>query len=211
MMRKINLLVFAGVLLLAGAVGLTAYNLYSEAHAGTVSDAAITEIIAAVPETRPALTEEEVLALPPEEIEEYPDYIVDPYKDLPLITIGDYQYCGTVSIPTISIELPVINECTDAALKTAPCRYEGSAYLNNMVICGHNYKTHLGHIRNLAVGDPVTFTDNKGNVFSYHVTGIETLGAYDSDIMTEGNYGLTLFTCTLGGKTRVTVRCERDK
>ena len=61
----------------------------------------------------------------------------------------------------------------------SPCRYSGSAYLKNMIIAGHNYRTHFSGIKRLNTGDSVVFTDADGNVFSYEVAEIETVGGYD--------------------------------
>ena len=50
--------------------------------------------------------------------------------------------------------------------------------------------------------------DVNGNVFTYEVTEVYTLGAEDVEEMVTGDeWDLTLFTCTLGGQSRITVRC----
>ena len=96
-----------------------------------------------------------------------------------------------------------------ALLNIAPCRYTGSVYLNSMVVAAHNYSTHFGRLKELSPGDSIAFTDSDGNVFSYSVIEIETLSPYAIDDMTTGDWDLTLFTCTVGGAQRVTVRCAR--
>lgn len=94
-------------------------------------------------------------------------------------------------------------------MKVSPCRYEGSVYLNNMVICGHNYNTHFGTLKDLEKGDLLTFTDMDGNVFWYQVMVIEILQPTAVEEMVSGDWDLTLFTCTTGGATRVTIRCDK--
>ena len=47
-----------------------------------------------------------------------------------------------------------------------------------------------------------------GNVFRYEVVELETLMPTAIEEMTSGDWDLTLFTCTIGGGSRVTVRCE---
>ena len=54
------------------------------------------------------------------------------------------------------------------------------------------------------------FTDVEGNVLSYTVAETELLDGSDVEAMEAGDWDLTLFTCTVGGKTRVTVRCLRQ-
>ena len=79
-----------------------------------------------------------------------------------------------------------------------------------MVIAAHNSEAHFKKISNLQEGDIVTFTDAVGNVFTYSVAGIELLQPDEVDNMTNGQWPLTLFTCTYGGASRVTVRCEKN-
>ena len=56
----------------------------------------------------------------------------------------------------------------------------------------------------------ITFADAVGNEFTYSVAGIEILQPEEVDDMTSGQWPLTLFTCTYGGASRVTVRCEKE-
>ena len=59
------------------------------------------------------------------------------------------------------------------------------------------------------MGDELSFTDADGNVFYYTVDEIETLSPFATEEMTSSGWDLTLFTCTVGGASRVTVRCEK--
>src|SRR5699024_11741520 len=56
-----------------------------------------------------------------------------------------------------------------------PCRYVGSAYLDNLIIAGHNYWGHFGALHRLLAGDKIQFTDAAGNQFSYVVSRVEGL------------------------------------
>ena len=76
------------------------------------------------------------------------------------------------------------------------------------MIAAHNYTCHFGHLFNLSPSDVVHFTDADGNAFSYVVVVIEVLGPTAIEYMTDGRYELSLFTCTLGGASRFTVRCQ---
>ena len=46
-----------------------------------------------------------------------------------------------------------------------------------------------------------------GNRFIYAVSGTEQLPGTAIEEMKSGDWDLTLFTCTIGGAARVTVRC----
>lgn len=207
-----------GLLLIAAALLLTGYNLWDNHRAGQAANAALEQLVPLieddpvpiqgritieVPESNKSFEE-----TPSDEIE-YPDYILNPNMEMPVKNIDGADYIGVISIPAIDRELPVFSEWNYTNLKTAPCRYVGSAYLDNMVICAHNYDIHFGSLKYLSYGDTVTFTDMDGNVFNYKVIEVETLNPYAIEEMTAGEYDLTLFTCTVGGATRVTVRCER--
>ena len=53
------------------------------------------------------------------------------------------------------------------------------------------------------------FTDADGNVHCYAVAAVDVLDPTAVEEMTAGEFDLTLFTCTYGGKSRVTVFCDR--
>ena len=200
-----------GLLLLAAALFLTAYNLWSDAMAAISIDIVLEQLTPEL-ETAEEKAEISLPALPSgESLEEayIPDYILNPEMEMPVEEIDGQQYIGVLRIPALSLELPVISEWSYPSLQIAPCRYAGSAYLNNMVIAAHNYYSHFGYLKNLSQGDEVIFTDMDGNVFRYEVAELETLSPFAIEEMTSGDWALTLFTCTVGGQSRVTVRCER--
>ena len=114
----------------------------------------------------------------------------------------------TLDIPRLNISLPIMSEWSDAKLKITPCRYAGTAYKSGFVIAGHNYRRHFGPLGRIAPGDRVTFTDVDGNVFAYDVAEIQVLKPAAIEDMVSQEWDLSLFTCTLGGQTRLTVRCE---
>lgn len=117
------------------------------------------------------------------------------------------RYLGFLSLPSLSLELPVLYNWDDAKLQTAPCRYSGSIASGALVLGAHNYSHHFGGVSRLAVGDAVYLTDGNGDIHAYAVALTETLEPDEVDAMTDTDYPLTLFTCTYGGAHRVTVRC----
>lgn len=206
-MRKGTVSIALGLALLFGALGLTAYNFYDANRAEAAAASAATQLEAALPQSAVSagLQTPQTSSLAPEA--EIPDYLLDPTRDMPVVQLDGVGYIGMLHIPAISLELPVIEDWDTARLKLAPCRYVGSVYQDGFVIAGHNYKRHFGALKELCEGDSVTFTDMDGNVFSYVVSQVEILAPTAIDEMIEGDWPLTLFTCTLGGRSRVTVRC----
>lgn len=191
-----------GLLLLAAALVLCVYNLWSDISARKAADAVLEKLNSDIP-TRSAdgFSQESYI----------PDYILNPNMDMPEDEIDGRKYIGVLHIPALSLRLPILSAWSYPNLRVAPCRYAGSAYLDNLVIAAHNYQSHFGKLKNLSQGDEVTFTDVDGNVFFYQVVEMETLSPYATEEMTVGDWDLTLFTCTIGGQRRVTVRCEQSE
>jgi sortase A len=84
----------------------------------------------------------------------------------------------------------------------------GSVRGNDLVIMAHNYNSHFGRLSKLSEGDRVTFTDMDGILTTYEVIALDILNPYAVEEVTSGDFDLTLFTCTYGGKSRVTVFCD---
>ena len=116
---------------------------------------------------------------------------------------------GYIEIPTLGLKLPVMAQWDYDRLKIAPCRQFGSSRTDDLVIAAHNYESHFGRLKELVKGDTVTFTDMEGIINTYSVEKIETLKPESVDAVENSGYDLVLYTCTLGGKTRVTAFCNR--
>ncbi len=125
------------------------------------------------------------------------------------VEIDGYFYIGYLSIPRLGLDLPIMADWDYPSLKIAPCRYAGSVRGEDLVLMAHNYASHFGGLSQLAEGDRVIFTDMDGVVTVYEVVGQDILPPDAIQEMTAGEFDLTLFTCTYGGKSRVTVYCDQ--
>lgn len=188
-----------GLLLLAAALFLTVYNRMASYEAGETSRQVIEQLCETLPTESAAETEAPAI----------PEYLLDAGREMPVQTIGGKDYIGVLTIPSLELELPVISQWDYPALKVAPCRYSGSLYQDNLIICAHNYASHFGKLKELQPGDIVLFTDMDEHVVTFQVVERETLNPMDTEGMEAGDWDLTLFTCTIGGQTRVTIRLER--
>lgn len=202
--------IVGGLLLIAAALSITGYNLYENRQAESQRDAVLEELLKELPEETEAWEPQrpEAWERAPEEIV-YPDYVLNPNMEMPVRQIEGYDYISVLSIPALEGEWPVMAEWDYRRLRINPCRYSGSAYLDDLVICAHNFRSHFGRLATLSIGDEVILTDMDGNVFRYRVAEITTLQPMAVQEMTDSGWPLTLFTCTVGGRTRVTVRCEK--
>ena len=177
-----------GVLLIIAALGLTIYNIWDGNRAGRESKEIADKLAAELPEpTKPHF---------------------DPTKEMKTLDLDGNLYLGLLEIPSLALELPVMSDWSYDHLRTAPCRYAGSCYSNDLVIAGHNYSGHFRDLKSLDIGADVYFTTVDGEVFQYMVDNIETLNPTQVETMISAdNWDLTLFTCTVGGRSRCTVRC----
>lgn len=194
MSKRTKLLIISGLLLLLAAAGLAIYNVLTDLGAQAASNEVLSELVESLPQK-----DGNAAAVP--------DYVLNPDMEMPTVSIDGVGYIGYLVIPSLELELPVASEWSYPQLRTSPCRYTGSAYLGSLVICGHNYSSHFGNLKNLKAGDSVLFTDADGNVFEYRVVSVEELRPTAVEEMKTGDWDLSLFTCTIGGRTRVTVRC----
>jgi sortase A len=205
--KKGLVLMTAGICLILAAFALTGYNYWDSSRAGRESGEILAELEKQIPEKDENAEKNKNGGI---QNMSTSSFTPDPDVEMPVIKIKGHMYIGTLKIPSLNLKLPIMNEWSYPNLRIAPCRYHGSAYKSNMVIAAHNYNTHFGRIKQLAVGDAVIFTDADGNKFSYHVADMEILQPQSVDEMKSGDWDLTLFTCTIGGRTRVTVRCVAD-
>ena len=191
-MKKGKKLMTIGLLMIMAALFLTSYNLWDERRA----NASAAEVL-------------EQITLPPLDEEATPDYELNPLMEMPVKTIDGFSYIGVLDIPALDISLPIMADWSYPKLKIAPNRYLGSVYRDDMIIAGHNYRNHFGSLKVLSYGDKITFTDMDGNIFDYEVVDVQELKATDVQLMEDGDWDLTLFTCTLGGERRTTIRTMR--
>ncbi len=175
-------------MLLIAALSLSFWNIYEDNRA-----------LSAIEEILPEL----------QIIIENSDKTVDDIDNNPAVSIENYEYIGVLSIPDLSLELPVMDNWDYKRLKISPCRFYGSVYTDDIVIAAHNYSRHFGKISQLKIGSEIYFTDIYGETVCYGVLEIETLSGTDAEKMVSSDYDLTLFTCTYSGESRVTIRCDR--
>ena len=194
-------LILGGLLLIAAALSLTAYNLWENQRATAAAQQALTAMKEQSEPKGTKSTEGLEAAIP--------EYVRNPNMEMPVVEIDGIEYIGTLEIPALELELPVISTWSDALLDCAPCRYVGSAYLDNLIIAGHNYRGHFGALHRLLAGEKIQFTDAAGNQLSYVAPRVEELPGSALEEMEAGDWDLTLFTCTLSRTSRITVRCDR--
>jgi sortase A len=224
-------LMAAGIALLLAAFLLTGYNWNQNARARESTQNILTQLKAQMPashtETSDTLSAqmqsgaedlasadaatspfaENTSLLPQTDL--YAEYLSDaPVSSETVWWVEGESYLGTISIPTLGLELPVLSQWSYPNLRIAPCRYAGSVEEGNLILAAHNYNCHFGLISRLNSGDSIFFTDGDGLVHAYTVVETEWISGGNTSEMLAGSdaWDLTLFTCTLSGTSRVTVR-----
>ncbi len=193
------LCIVIGCVLLLAALGLYGYNRYEDAQAGAEAQVVVQDLeqkleqtVSKAESTETSSDSEEMLS-----------------PELPVVMLDGYDYIGVISIPAIDIKLPVMSNWSYPKLKISPCREFGSSRTDDLVIAAHNYESHFGKLGSVSVGDNVIFTDMDGVENHYIVQKTDILQPTDVDAVEHSGYDLVLYTCTYGGKTRITVFCDR--
>lgn len=195
--------ILLGICCLLSSIGLVFYNRWEETQAQTASESILQDVRENLPEHIPGEPAPE--ESPREEPLEIP---LDIPREMLTMEVNGYDCIGVLSIPVLELELPVLTDWTYEKLKTAPCHYFGSCYESDFVIAAHNYPSHFGRLSALQQGDLILFTDVSGTVHGYEVVLRETLPGNATEEMITSGFDLSLYTCTPGGASRVTVRCS---
>ena len=194
--------IILGVCCLLSSLGLIAYNYWEERNAQSSSELLLQDVRRSIPDNTP-----DESTLEESDREGSAEIYVDGPKEMLTAPVDGYASIGILSIPVLDLELPVLTEWSYAKLKIAPCLYFGSCYEENFVIAAHNYQSHFGRLSELQPKDLILFTDISGKVHCYEVVLLETLPADATEEMITSGFDLSLYTCTPGGASRVTVRC----
>ncbi len=196
-----RILLTIGAILLACALGLVSYNIYIQNKAEKASQSIIPKLAEKINENIDSETTDVAFADTLKEEEEK--------REMDTVEIDGNNYIGVLSIPSLSLELPVMADWSNEKLNISPCLYSGSLYSDDMVVMAHNYTRHFAPISQLNENDIVRFTDVTGKVTDYRVVLTDCLSAVAVEEMTAGEFDLTLFTCNYDGKSRITVRCDK--
>ena len=202
-MRKLVgvICVFLGIVCILSSVGFVVYNGWEDKNAEEISQEILEDVQNIIDEkqTKQPLLDNTVNL--PNDAEKLP-------TEMATVKVDGYDCIGILSVPVLELKLPVLTDWSYTKLKKAPCHYYGSYYEKDFVIAAHNYKAHFGRLSELQAGDVVVFTDVSGTAHYYEVVILETLPKKATKEMITSGFDLSLYTCTLGGGSRVTVRCN---
>ena len=196
-------LLLLGAALLCAALLLAAKNRREETSSGEAAAALLVQAEqtiaqhaappAAVPTPAPSSAAEETLSPSP--------------SASPSAAPEGPAFLGVLSVPAVSLTVPVLAEWSYYHLTLAPCRDCGSVETDDLVIAAHNYDTHFGRLSRIAPGDSVYFTDMAGSTTEYAAASVEQRDPSDAEGVRGSGYPLVLYTCSWDCTARVTVFC----
>ena len=117
-------------------------------------------------------------------------------------TYYGYDVIGTISIPKIKIDYPILAKATSRALNVAVGYLEGADVNDegNTVIQGHNLRNgqFFSNLNKLSIGDKIYILDDEGKQVEYEVYDNFQAEATDTSFYrrdTQGKSEITLSTC----------------
>jgi sortase (surface protein transpeptidase) len=211
-MRRVlgRIILYVGILAVISSAGLSAYAYLGENRAKNSNARTTREISEKIQRER--LSERARGDSPAQiryeeqgEVMAAPSAQPPPPEEQSVIEVDGERYIGILSIPALSLRLPVNNEFNEAALNDSPCRFYGDLS-GTLIIGAHNTRNHFGRLSAVSGGDEAVITDANGNEHRYAAELAEVL--CETDIIGKINspYDLTLFTCTRSRTERVVVR-----
>lgn len=134
-------------------------------------------------------------------------------------TYKGYNVVGTIKIPQIGLEYPIIEKVTKDAIETSVAKlYPMENSINkigNTVIIGHNYRNGLFFSNNkkLQINNKILITDNSGNTLTYTIynkfeTTPEDTSFYTRD--TNNKPEITLSTCNDDSSKRLIIFAKAE-
>ena len=197
-LRKLGgVLIVLGVTLMMVATMIVMYNLDHDGDVGAATDEIVSALSEAIANREGALPKSEAEAIAMRE------------SGTDVVYVDGRAYIGYLTVPSQNLELPILSSWSYDNLKIAPCSYSGSIYGNDLVLAGHNYRSHFGRLNNLSIGDTIRFINVFGVVTDYRVAELQVLRPTAVEKMVNSRFDLTLFTCNMAGNARFTVRCMR--
>ena len=191
MSRRAKKYFLIGTICILGAASIFANNVYEDYKVGKGTEIIVNKIISKNEDKK--LREKS---------------IKNKKREMPVKEIDGKEYIGYLEIDSLKLKLPVMYSWSYENISTAPARFKGSVYENNMIVLAHNYKSHFGNLHRLKTGNIIRFYDMDNNRFIFRVKNKEEIKGDDVQKLQAGKWDLTLFTCSLDDRFRTVIRCE---
>lgn len=128
-------------------------------------------------------------------------------------SLSDSFFIGSIYIPKINIDYPIIHTSNTDNLKISPCKFYGANpnEYGNFCIAGHNYNNSMffSNLKNLNINDSIFITDSSNKTLEYIVYNKLEVSENDTSILYSSNSfvrELTLITCTNKNNNRLIIK-----
>jgi sortase A len=125
---------------------------------------------------------------------------------MPALSLNGTDFVGILEMPHFDSVLPVGADWGDSS--KFPSRFDGSIYDGSIQIGATSQKGQYDFYRQIAVGDPVFFTDMEGNRYSYIITDLRYEQHADQAALQRKNASLTLFIKNIYALEYIIVYCD---
>lgn len=137
------------------------------------------------------------------------------YTTVHLNSNENFFVIGSIEIPSIQINYPILSDTNDELLKIAPCRFYGP-YPNkvgNLCIAAHNYDDNrfFSNLYRLNIGDKINIYDSNNYLISYYIYAKYEIDKNDTSCTLQNTYGkkeITLVTCNNLNGNRLIVKAK---
>lgn len=137
------------------------------------------------------------------------------YTTIPLNNNEIFFVIGSIEIPCISINYPILSDTNDELLKIAPCKFYGPYpnEIGNLCIAGHNYDDNrfFSNLYKLNIGDEIKIYDSSNSLTTYYVYDKYEINKNDTSCTsqnTNGNKEITLVTCNNFNGNRLIIKAK---
>lgn len=120
-----------------------------------------------------------------------------------------YSCIGTIFIPSISVEVDIIEGSDVTALELGVGHVVGSGYTSGNTVLAAHRASYFKRLDEVVIGDSVVIRDSNGTDYEYKV--YEIFEVYPEDVWILEDIGediVTLITCTDYNRKRLIVRAK---
>ena len=128
---------------------------------------------------------------------------------MPSLEVEGKNIIGIVEIPDSDVTLPIESAEKESSFPFLPQRVSGTVYDNSLIVVGKDKKGQLDCLKKADIGHSVTVSDMTGAKFSYIIERIERKKDVNTDILSDGQYDLTLFVQEESTMEYIVVRCKQ--
>lgn len=135
-----------------------------------------------------------------------------------IINIDGVKVIGSIKIPKIDLEYPILEETTKNNMNLSITKFCGGNIndYGNLALAGHNNRdgTMFGKTKKLQIGDKIELTDLNKVTITYSIVEIFITDPNDVSVLTTGDEKIrevTLITCSNGNKERLVIKAIEEK